>query len=57
MKKRNIVILLLIFLLNCMPDTYFIGSKAEFLSMGYKESQIVKIERIEKIQSYKIYYR
>ena len=40
-----------------MPDTYFIGSKAEFLSMGYKESQIVKIERIEKIQSYKIYYR
>ena len=56
--KIFLVIITMLFL-QCVPDTYFIGSKIEFISMGYTEKQIKKIEIIDKgNQKYtKIYYR
>lgn len=56
--KKILSLLTLLLFLNCLPSTYFLGSKAEFLSFGYEEKQIKKIVVIEKGKTiYKIYYK
>lgn len=54
--KKLIALIIFILFISCMPDTYFIGTKSEFLRMGYTEKHIVKIVKMEDGVT-KIYFR